>query len=320
MSRHFQDKVAVREKVPLLIGLMGASGSGKTFSALRIAEGIKKVHGGPIVLIDTEGGRALSYAEDFDFNHVRFAPPFPSLDCLDAIKHCAELNPSVIIFDSMSHEHEGEGGVLEQHAKEVERRSKGDYKIAEKIQFSCWAKPKSQRNRLINGIIQTPCNMIFCFRAKPKSKPGKSGMTDMGWMPIAGDEFLFQMSICALLKPGSMGVPDWHPTLPGEQMMTKMSKPFIQHFSNPHALCEEDGEFMARWAMGAKPPSVDDKTFRSAEALIVASNDENELALAMKTLKDKPWGKDQSASLRVLCKQIKEQLKVAPNREPGEEG
>ena len=34
--RTFEAKPAVRESVPLLVGLMGASGSGKTYSALRL--------------------------------------------------------------------------------------------------------------------------------------------------------------------------------------------------------------------------------------------------------------------------------------------
>lgn len=33
----FTIKPAVREQVPVMVGLMGASGSGKTFSAIRLA-------------------------------------------------------------------------------------------------------------------------------------------------------------------------------------------------------------------------------------------------------------------------------------------
>jgi len=39
-ARTFTDIPAVRERVPLLVGLVGPSGSGKTYSALRLASGI----------------------------------------------------------------------------------------------------------------------------------------------------------------------------------------------------------------------------------------------------------------------------------------
>ena len=66
-ARTFTDKEAKRMHVPLLIGLVGSSGSGKTFSALRIATGIQKVTGGDIYYIDTESRRALHYADAFKF-------------------------------------------------------------------------------------------------------------------------------------------------------------------------------------------------------------------------------------------------------------
>ena len=46
--RTFEAKPAIREAVPLLVGLTGASGCGKTFSALRLASGIQSVTGGDI--------------------------------------------------------------------------------------------------------------------------------------------------------------------------------------------------------------------------------------------------------------------------------
>ncbi len=54
----FEDKPAVLEKVPLLVGLFDPSGRGKTYSALRLARGIQHVNGGEIFLVDTEAKRA----------------------------------------------------------------------------------------------------------------------------------------------------------------------------------------------------------------------------------------------------------------------
>jgi hypothetical protein len=47
-ERKFTANDAKREHVPLLIGLTGPSGGGKTYSALRLATGIQQVTGGDI--------------------------------------------------------------------------------------------------------------------------------------------------------------------------------------------------------------------------------------------------------------------------------
>jgi len=127
-TRSFEDRVAIRERVPLLIGLGGPSGSGKTFSALRLATGMQRVTGGEIYFIDTEARRALHYAEQFNFRHVEFKAPFSPLDYLAAIEFCVKKAAGVVIVDSMSHEHEGPGGVLEWHEAELDRMAGDDYK------------------------------------------------------------------------------------------------------------------------------------------------------------------------------------------------
>ena len=82
---------------------------------------MQRVTGGDIFYIDTESRRALHYADTFKFRHVPFSAPFCPLDYLDAIEHCVSKGAGVVVVDSMSHEHEGHGGVLEWHGREVER-------------------------------------------------------------------------------------------------------------------------------------------------------------------------------------------------------
>src|SRR5271156_81150 len=125
--RTFEAKPAVREHVPLLVGLMGCSGSGKSYSALRLATGIQQVTGGDIYAIDTEARRLLHYADQFKFKHIQFDPPFGSLDYLAAIKHCVDQGANVIVIDSMTHEHSGPGGYLQTQEAEVDRMAGSDY-------------------------------------------------------------------------------------------------------------------------------------------------------------------------------------------------
>ena len=253
-SRVFLDKPAAREATPLLIALMGPSSGGKTFSALRLATGIQRVCGGDIGFVDTEARRALHYAEMFKFRHIDFKAPFGPLDYLAAIQHFVNNGVKVVIVDSMSHEHDNIGGVLDQHDTimgGVESKS-----------MIAWKKPKAERRQLINSVLQMNVNFIFCFRAKEKIKPvrnsqGKMEMVQQGWMPIAGEEFIYEQTLSCLLLPKSGGVPDWNPIEPGERMMVKLPEQFFSMFKQPRPLDEATGQALAEWAKGGVPRPVE---------------------------------------------------------------
>jgi RecA/RadA recombinase len=70
--------------VGLWIQLVGGSGSGKTFSALRMASGIAGDQ--PFAFIDTENRRGLHYADQFKFDHADLRAPFRPEAYLEAIK------------------------------------------------------------------------------------------------------------------------------------------------------------------------------------------------------------------------------------------
>lgn len=249
--RSFSDKPAVREQTPVLLGLVGPSGTGKTFSALRLATGIQRVSGGEIYVIDTEARRSLHYAEQFKFRHVQFDAPFGPLDYLSAITYAVSKGAGTIIVDSMSHEHEGPGGVLEMHEAELNRLAGNDYSKRQKWNFSAWVKPKQERRRLIGTILQLPVNVIFCFRAKEKLKI-QSGRdpVNLGWQPIAGDEFVYEMTAKCFLLPGANGVPTWQSEFPGEMAMMKLPDQFRELFAQRQQLSEDIGQKIAEWAVG----------------------------------------------------------------------
>lgn len=249
--RTFEDKPAVRSRVPLMLGLVGPSGGGKTYSALRLATGIQRVVGGDIFVVDTEARRALHYANLFKFRHVEFRPPFGPLDYLAAIEHCVKKGAGVVVVDSMSHEHEGPGGVLEMHAAETKRLA-ALWKTSEyAAQMSAWGPPKAERRRMINSILQMPISGIFCFRAKEKLKVEKGkDPKAMGFMPIAGEEFVYEMTMNCLLLPRADGVPTWQSDEIGERMTMKLPAQFRALFGAGGPLTESHGETMARWAEG----------------------------------------------------------------------
>jgi hypothetical protein len=256
MSR-FKFQNAERCAVPLWIGLTGPSGTGKTYSALRLATGIQRVVGGDIAVIDTEACRAKHYAFDpetgtgFRFQHCQFDPPFGPLDYLGAVEAAAASGAKVCVIDSMSHEHEGQGGVLEQHASECVRLARKFNSTEERMKMSGWAVPKASRRKLINAMLQMPMAFILCFRSKEKLKivPGEKPLP-LGWMPIGGDEFAYECTAYGTFHPGADGVPSWRPTKPGEQLLTKLPRQFAGIIKHGDQMNEDMGEAMARWAQG----------------------------------------------------------------------
>ncbi len=331
--RTFDDKPATREKVPLLVGLMGPSGGGKTYSALRLASGIQKVSGGEIYVIDTEARRSLHYADKFKFRHVEFGSPFGSLDYLSAIEHCVKKGAGVVIVDSMSHEHEGPGGMLETHQAEVDRLAGGPNaeqwkKDANKM--LAWGKPKADRRRLINSILQMNANFIFCFRAKEKikllSKAEKEAaksrgeraepVKQMGFMPIAGDEFIFEMTVNCLLLPNAGGVPTWQSDEVGEKMMIKKPEQFRELFAKNRPLDEQSGQTMAQWAAGDLAAPDDSECETALEAIRNAPT-QDVLKTMASQWRDKPWSATQRKRLKSAIEMRNSELTEEP--EPSSE-
>lgn len=253
-------KARAEAPVPLLIGLTGPSSSGKTYTALRLATGIQTVYGGDIYVVDTEQRRSLHYADRFKFKHVPFGEPFGALDYREVLRYCKAQGAGVVVIDSASHEHDGPGGMLEQHEVELTRMAGAtDYAKRERMTMLAWQKPKQARRKLITAIT-TELNMpvIFCFRAKATTKPmkdksdgGKLKPVEMGYMAIAGEEWLFEMALNALFLPAAEGRPTWQSDKPGERAVIKLPAQFKWLAETDEPLNEEVGKRLALWARGS---------------------------------------------------------------------
>jgi hypothetical protein len=296
MTRTFETTPAVRSQVPLLIGLVSPSGAGKTYSALRLATGIQRVAGGEIFVVDTESRRSLHYADKFKFQHTPFVAPFGPLDYLAAIEHCIGKGAKTIIIDSASHEHEGPGGVLEMHEREIERMMEAWKTTREKVQLGAWAKPKQERRRLINTLLQMPCNFILCFRAKEKLKVEKGKEPkEQGWMPIAGDEWIYEMTLNCLLLPNAGGIPTWNPDGEGSQKIVKIPEQFRSLMLDKYLdkpLSEEIGQELALWAAG-EAANASDADCEAALASIAKASAQDELKKVATGLRSKAWNTSQ---------------------------
>lgn len=260
--RTFEATIAKRERVPLIIGIVGPSGGGKTGSALELAHGIKDIAGGDIYFIDTEARRALHYAEmttfsdpsrKFSFHHINFPSPFAPADYMEAIDYAVKKGAKTIVVDSMSHEHSGAGGVMEMHDAETKRLADLWRVNPGKASIPAWNMPKQERTKLLNFILQAGVNFIFCYRAKEKIKvvTGKDPV-QLGWQPIAGEEYVFEATLNCLLPPGANGVPEWEPEEKAEKQMIKLPQQFKHILTPGRPLSIEVGRQLAQWAMGGQ--------------------------------------------------------------------
>lgn len=257
--RTFEDKPAVRGRSGLLLGIVGPSSSGKTYSAMRLGVGIQRVMGGELFVVDTENGRALQYADKFSFRHVDFQPPFGPLDYLAAIQHCITSGAKVIVVDSMTHEHSGEGGVMDQSDTLLDKKCGNDWKARKNNFMFSLIEPKKQRKKLNAFLarLDPGVTVILCYRADEKIKPVKGAdPLELGWQPETTSKLHYEMMQRFLLGPGSDGVPTLNPQREAERMLVKNPEQFRGWFKPGDQLSEDLGERMARWAAGDVAPTA----------------------------------------------------------------
>ncbi|MDE2440881.1 MAG: AAA family ATPase [Betaproteobacteria bacterium] len=249
---------AIRENIGLIIGLAGPSGGGKTLSAMRLAKGL--CAGKPFAFIDTENGRGKHYADSFEFDHADLSAPFRPSSYADAIKAADAAHYPVIVVDSCSHEHAGEGGLLDWHEEELDRMAGDDWKRRDACKMAAWIKPKMDHKQFVSRLLQVRAHLILCFRAEQKVEMKKidgrmeivpktvaSGFSD--WIPICEKNMLYELTASFLLTPEAPGVPK-PIKLPGAV------RPFI---SLKDPLNEQVGKDLAEWASGTKsaaPPGA----------------------------------------------------------------
>lgn len=254
--RKFSSEIATRGKTPLIVSLIGPSGSGKTFSALRLATGMQRERGGEIFFVDTESLRGRHYADRFKFRHVPFEAPFGSRDYLDAIQYCASSGAGVIVIDSMSHEHDGPGGMLDFRDEEWTKLGRRG-----ETSLLSWGEPKKARKELLTGMVQLNLAFVLSFRAKEKIKPAPKGAKSnapekLGWQPITGAEFQYEATVQLPLPPGSDGVPMCFPDEPAAQRVVKVPTQFRELLmTGKHQLSEDIGQALGRWSCGGAPPA-----------------------------------------------------------------
>lgn len=273
MPIRFIPVAEIHDPLTIALGISGGSGTGKTFTSLRVARGIAETitgrKGAPIGYVDTENKRALHYKAafpemaHFDFTAINDAGelvgfgPERWIEVIDAAE-AAEL--PVLIFDSFSHAWEGVGGVLDLHAQvldrlvqEAERRAQGKYNVdPAKYSQLAWAEVKPRYRRLIDRIVRAKTNIIICTRAKPvmqqgfgdkakNARPTKTRRADVPWDPASDGDLMFEMTAMVILDPSAPGCP---------VHQIKVADQFKNLLDPRRPMSEATGAAMAEWAKG----------------------------------------------------------------------
>lgn len=177
---------AKRHQVKLRLGLSGASGFGKTMSALLLAHGITD-DWSKIAIIDTENNSASLYSHLGEFNVLSLMEPYTPERYIEAIKTCENASIDVIIVDSITHEWQGKGGCLQIHEQLGGR-------------FQDWAKVSPRHQAFIDAILQSSCHVITTVRSKIDysmdiGNNGKTKVVKHGLKPITREGLDYEMTL-----------------------------------------------------------------------------------------------------------------------------
>lgn len=181
-----QLKQSQRQQVRLRLGLSGASGFGKTKSALLLAFGMTE-DWSKIAVIDTENSSASLYSDLGNYKVLDLQAPYSPERYIQAIELCEKSGITVIIIDSASHEWNGSGGCLEIHEKLGGR-------------FQDWSQVTPRHQAFINKILQSSCHVITTTRRKMDysldiGSNGKTKVVKHGTKEITRDGFEYELTI-----------------------------------------------------------------------------------------------------------------------------
>jgi AAA domain len=200
----FTPTKARREKMKAVVGFIGCSGSGKTAGALLTAYGMMREAypdakdeevWDKIGVIDTEHGRSKLYAGSTfgdthigEFLHIDFEPPYSTERYNQAVLAMKGAGAEVIIVDSLSHNWQGEGGIVETHGQ-----MSGN-------SFQNWGKLAPETTALVKTLTRNDVHIFATLRTKQEyvveqNADGKSVPRKVGTKPVQKDEMEYEFML-----------------------------------------------------------------------------------------------------------------------------
>lgn len=179
---------AERKRAKARILIEGPSGSGKSYSAIRLAKGI----GGKIAAIDTEHGSLSMYSDLGEFDVMELSAPFSPDRYCAAIREAEQAGYEVLIIDSITHEWSGEGGCLD-----IKDKLPGTNDWAK------WAKLTPMHQRFIETMLQSPLHIIATVRSKTEWTLDENKPKKVGTSPQQRDGMDFEFTMVFSVQAGN---------------------------------------------------------------------------------------------------------------------
>ena len=219
------------------VAIMGVSGGGKTYSALRFARGYVG-ESGRIAFLDTENGSASLYADLTDFDVMNLKPITGSSTCFNTedfvsgIVEAVNAKYNALVIDSAS----------QVWSSCLELKARIDANGGN--QFTNWKVPKERLARVKNAILQAPIPVFCCFRCKTEyvlevSERGTSTPRRVGLAPVASTDWDYDYSLV-------LSVDREHKA----SVVKSRSNLFNNDFNK--VLEESDGALFRSWVEGKK--------------------------------------------------------------------
>jgi hypothetical protein len=272
-------KQSKRKNVKLRLGISGASGFGKTKSALLLAFGMTG-DWNKIAVIDTENSSASLYSDLGNFNVLDLSAPYSPERYIEAINICEKANIEVIIIDSITHEWNGSGGCLDIQTKLGGR-------------FQDWAKVTPLHQSFIDKILQSSSHIITTTRRKVDYSldvvGNRTQVIKHGTKEITREGFEYELTV--------------NFELINDQHLAKASKDRTGLFMNKpeFIITSKTGERLLKWC-NAKPISI--------QEIVSQINGANTIAELTKIYKENP---SFQVALQPQFKTKKEQLEQLIN-------
>ena len=232
---------AKREQVWLKVLLSGASGCGKSYSALRVATGIAKQCNSNIAYIGTEGSRNKYYANEFDYDLLELDEPFECEKYMEAIDAAVEAGYKVLIIDSMTHEWKW--------LNDVHDKMPGN-------SFTNWGKLKPRHHKFMDKILNSPIHVIATARGKDdwvlEDKNGKQVPKKVGMGQQQDKDISYEYTVSLMIAQ------DTH--------VASADKDNTHLFDGRfEVLTEKDGVRLYEWANKGEAPALKKEEVKYAE-------------------------------------------------------
>lgn len=257
-SNEFCFKDAERKQEKIKVMLAGISGSGKTYSVLKIAKGFLEELGvkdltGKIGVIDTENGSSNLYA-GLDgmppFKVLTLTPPYTTDRYLKALDLAVRMGFEVVIVDTISHQWRGEGGIIDRLDREKLTAKGGS--------FPLWAKYTPEHTRFVTALLHAPVHLFCTARCKQshilvENEKGKMEPKKVGMEIIQRDQIEYEFTLIMDIEPNHYAT---------------VSKDRTHLFDDSSFIPSEGtGKRVAEWLKGGKEETVGIEDYKRVQSL-----------------------------------------------------